>query len=1165
MADINQFVPKQVLDQVEKLISSLGTLNKQYETLDQTIDETNQEFSEQLKKAKELETVFRRSVKTQAQAAAAERDTMRTKKQLLDTQARLTNATSVANKELLKRKRVLNETTREERLLERAQDKSLGTIAKLRAVNNLLRFQREKLNLETKEGREMLKRMNAEIDRNNATLKRNLDALSKQKIGIGGYTRSILRAGGALMAVFGVGGGLFAAVRAFKSTVRAGLEFEREMSKVQAVSGATSKEFAALRKNAMDLGSSTEKTATQVAGLQLELAKLGLTSGQILDVTDSVLDLSTAAGADLSQSAVVAAATMKGFGLEADQMRRITDVMAKSFSSSALDISKFQTAMAYVAPVAKASGVSLEGATAQLSLLVDRGLEASTAGTSLRNIFLELSKKGLTMNEALDKIANSTDKNRTAMELFGKRSAVSALILEENREQALKLTKVYQQSEGAVKRMANVMRDNLKGDTDIAKSAIEGLSLNLFDRLNPALRSSVQAFTELVGKVNDYVKVPMSEKIADEGREVNNLIDSITSLDEENETRLELLNKLNDEYPDILQNMSLEELSNAELIKLQKQYNSELSKRIKLSVFQEDITAKEEEARDAFREEIRVIRDINEAYNKYIKDKEDGATLQDKVIALNDRERYSLDAVNEAAGKSALMMSASGDVRGDVIKNVNGLLDTYNKSLEDQATIEDEILKITQEKNSVLTEGITLDNISALTLSQLKELKFDDVELEKERIRLIDERLKRQKQIEDANKAGRESEEMSKEEKKKAEREKQKVINETAKLEALQAEQILQNQLEYYKKRAKTDEEYMEKKFELSANALNTSIQSIKDELREFKGSASEKIQLQQELIRLEMQLSALRMRHQDDVSRVAEKKQQDEQNFLSKYQKWYKGWIGDNFKAYQKNKKEEERVDKQEMERKMETLEMIAGATAEIGRTLFEGKVNRLNDEMDRVDEAADRELDALERRKDEGIISEEEYSNARKAIELKRDKETRKLKAEEAKANKAAALFDIAINTARGIVAALTSVPPNVPLSITIGVIGALQAATVAAKDIPKFGDGTESSPEGWAEVGEKGRELKIDPSGKAEVVDHSYRYLKRGTKIIPNERTEQILAAGYDSPEVRYDQLIHEMRTVGNIIKGKREYHFNFRTRKISDRKGQYWREYTNRIIS
>jgi len=169
------------------------------------------------------------------------------------------------------------------------------------------------------------------------------------------------------------------------------------MLKVKAISGATGEQFKMLQSDAKRLGSTTMFTASQVASLQLELSKLGLTPEEINKSTQSVLDLAQATDSDLAQAAAVSAKIMQAFGLEASDMTRITDVMADSFSSSALDMNKFETAMSSVAPVANMAGASLEETTAILGVLVNNGVEASTAGTALRNIFLDLAKEGITM------------------------------------------------------------------------------------------------------------------------------------------------------------------------------------------------------------------------------------------------------------------------------------------------------------------------------------------------------------------------------------------------------------------------------------------------------------------------------------------------------------------------------------------------------------------------------------------------------------------------------------------------------------------------------------------------------------------------------------------------------------------------------------------------
>ena len=278
-------------------------------------------------------------------------------------------------------------------------------------------------------------------------------------------------------------------------------DFEQSQANLAAVLGVSRDEMAALTQQAKDLGASTAFTASEVAGLQRELAKLGFTQEEILNATGAILDLAAAAGAELPRAAEVAGATVRALGLDASETRRVVDVMAKSFSSSALTLEKFATAMATVGPIAKVAGLSIERTTALLGTLADRGLDASTSGTSLRNIFLELSKQGLTFEEAMNKINNATDKSVVALDLFGKRGATSAIILAENADAAANLEEKLNDAGGAAKRMADEQLDTLTGDTIKLTSAWEGFILSLEDGeggLATSIRSLVQFTTAVL-------------------------------------------------------------------------------------------------------------------------------------------------------------------------------------------------------------------------------------------------------------------------------------------------------------------------------------------------------------------------------------------------------------------------------------------------------------------------------------------------------------------------------------------------------------------------------------------------------------------------------------------------------------------------------------------
>lgn len=283
------------------------------------------------------------------------------------------------------------------------------------------------------------------------------------------------------------------------ASVKLSADFEQSMAKVKAVSGATGEEFKKLNDNALELGRTTRFTAGEVAELQLNLSKLGFNPKEITDSTEAILNLALASGEDLAQSATVAAGTMRGFGIATSESGRVADVMAKSFSSSGLDLEKFSVSMSKIAPVARAAGFSFEQTTAMMSALADANVEASTIGTSLRQIFIELASKGISYSDAMEQIRNSTNKTVTATDLFDKRAAAAAIILSENEIKVNDLSKAYLSAGGSAKEMAAIMDDTLQGSFMRLKSALEGAAIQIGEHLKPM----VQSLTSFVTKMAD--------------------------------------------------------------------------------------------------------------------------------------------------------------------------------------------------------------------------------------------------------------------------------------------------------------------------------------------------------------------------------------------------------------------------------------------------------------------------------------------------------------------------------------------------------------------------------------------------------------------------------------------------------------------------------------
>lgn len=271
--------------------------------------------------------------------------------------------------------------------------------------------------------------------------------------------------------------------QAFKTFAK----FEGSMAKVQAVTGATAAEFSQLTENAKKLGKSTRFSATQVAGLQVEFGKLGFSAAEITKVTQATLALAQATGSDLARAAEVAGATLRGFGLEADETGRVTDVMAMSFSSSALDMESFAESMKHVAPLAKAAGVSIEEASAMLSSMADAGIKGSLAGTALKRILLEMEGGSGTLAEKIAALSMQEMNLADASSEVGDRAAAALIVLKDSVKQTSDLTKSYQGAAGSAQEMADIMDDTAEGAMFRMTSALEGMMIVIGESLAPMI------------------------------------------------------------------------------------------------------------------------------------------------------------------------------------------------------------------------------------------------------------------------------------------------------------------------------------------------------------------------------------------------------------------------------------------------------------------------------------------------------------------------------------------------------------------------------------------------------------------------------------------------------------------------------------------------------
>ena len=211
-----------------------------------------------------------------------------------------------------------------------------------------------------------------------------------------------------------------------------------------------------------------------------------------------------------------------------------------------------------------------------------------------------------------------------------------------------------------------------------------------------------------------------------------------------------------------------------------------------------------------------------------------------------------------------------------------------------------------------------------------------------------------------------------------------------------------------------------------------------------------------------------------------------------------------EKLKEYNEQKAEDE---KELWETKLAYAEAGARGLSMIATRIFDGRQI-----------ARDNELRALEEWEEERIRMAGDNEEAKLRIREEAARKEAEIRKKQAQDNKKEAIFQIIIDTAMGIMKAIGANPIlGIPLGAVIGALGAAQIATVIAQPLPQFAKGTDDSPEGFAEVGERGRELIRDgKTGKWSITPETstVTYLTKHSQVITNAETERILSQDHNS---------------------------------------------------
>ncbi|AZZ97997.1 phage tail tape measure protein [Pseudoalteromonas sp. R3] len=374
-----------------------------------------------------------------------------------------------------------------------------------------------------------------------AAQKKHLQGVAKQqkqlnkarsKFDSGLNLQSNLATNGAVGAATGT-----AALYATGQFLQPGLEFTTAQSKVQALTRLDKEDPAlkALRQQARELGATTSFTANDVSMGQSYLAMAGFDAKAIQQAMPGLLDLSLANDTELAVTSDIASNILSGFGLAADQMGRLGDVLTATTTRANVDLTMLGETMKYVAPAARDLGIGIEEAAAMSGLLGNVGIQASQGGTVLRALLNRLSSQTGPAAQAMEELGLKTkdaqgnlrpipkilqdvvkataqmgnaDRAGILKTIFGEEAGtgVSELIKQQGDGAIKAFTDVLKNAAGENARVAKVMADNAKGDLQSLASAWDDVGIELFEGNDSGIRTLIQDVTGVVRSIGGWMK-----------------------------------------------------------------------------------------------------------------------------------------------------------------------------------------------------------------------------------------------------------------------------------------------------------------------------------------------------------------------------------------------------------------------------------------------------------------------------------------------------------------------------------------------------------------------------------------------------------------------------------------------------------------------------------
>lgn len=304
------------------------------------------------------------------------------------------------------------------------------------------------------------------------------------------------------------------------------MEFDKQMSAVQAATHSSKAEMAALRSEAIQLGADTKFSATEAAQGIEELAKAGVSTQEILNgALKGSLDLAAAGDLSVAQAAEIAATAKTQFDLMGSDIPHLADLLAAGAGKAQGSVTDLGAALGQTGLVAAGMGLSIEDTTGTLAAFASAGLIGSDAGTSFKTMIQRLqapmgrgakamAEYGISAYDAQgnfvgitdvagqlqDKLGGLSQETRDAAlaQIFGSDAIRAATVLYKQGEKGISGWIAKTNDAGYAAETARLRTDNLAGDIERLGGSLDSLLIGMGAGANGPGREFVQMLEGIV-------------------------------------------------------------------------------------------------------------------------------------------------------------------------------------------------------------------------------------------------------------------------------------------------------------------------------------------------------------------------------------------------------------------------------------------------------------------------------------------------------------------------------------------------------------------------------------------------------------------------------------------------------------------------------------------